>query len=907
MRVVHLSDFHLDKNKLKDMSQFTLKALIKDLKSYHEQKPIDIIAFTGDLIDKGGTSFKDTEEGFFSFTSMVIDPICSELNIHRERFLFVPGNHDINKNLDKKTGEIGLKNALTSTELVNEYIEDNDETGRNRMKPFKEFEEVFYSSISNGEYQLTDFGSSFIIETDKYGTVGISCLNSAWRCYDSSHDKNQIILGERQVTTSLQFIENCDIKIALTHHPLDWLADFEREDIEAIITREYDMLFCGHVHSGSSWSKSGMNNSLFYSIAPANWAAQIRSSDRKYANGYSIIDFNKGEGNITVSHRRYSYRKNSYDPNTDLGDNNGVEVNNIPGSEELRKREFEIDITTHLRSSYCQDINEHLLSYNTDTRAPKSIEEMFVLPRIVRNKQFDLENQDSENIYEFDEICSTTDHLLIMGGKESGKTILLDRILIDLTNNIKNYSKIPVYCKFEEINSARFETIISRFLGVGIHDVNDMLKKHHITLLIDDISFVSSQRHTLKRLETFIEAYNNVTIIATCNSNMGDILLKFNEFPILSVFNSLNIENFKTKEIKALIHKWFTNHLHYDTPEKLNKILNIFSTLNIPRTPLAVSMFLWIIEQQENYKPINNATMLENFIERLFKKQSKNEIYSEKFDYRNKERLLSEIAYEMFRENNINYRITNHELRNFIYRYLKVRKFGFQEDDVLNEFLTCGILVIENDGLWTLAAKVLKNTEETKVEDLKGNSFESIISCSMTFSSIYKMLLMNHLNKDNHHDEEKREKLLLQNRFLPIMHQLEVFYLLGTGKMSIVVREAIEKKIYDENISDYEKFINVFLYADLQEKDYMKYISQLIKNVKRTYIYDMLLFKVVSYYYLRSKNKTTDNQFENFLGDIRVRASKLDKLKKKSDIIEDYRKRRKQMNDDEDNGYALDA
>ena len=57
-----------------------------------------------------------------------------------------------------------------------------------------------------------------------------------------------------------------------------------------------------------------------------------------------------------------------------------------------------------------------------------------------------------------------------------------------------------------------------------------------------------------------------------------------------------------------------------NTPQKLDKLLDILMALNLPRSPLAISMFLWIIEFQENYKPVNHATMLENFIERLFQK-----------------------------------------------------------------------------------------------------------------------------------------------------------------------------------------------------------------------------------------------------------------------------------------------
>jgi hypothetical protein len=211
-----------------------------------------------------------------------------------------------------------------------------------------------------------------------------------------------------------------------------------------------------------------------------------------------------------------------------------------------------------------------------------------------------------------------------------------------------------------------------------------------------------------------------------------------------------------------------------------------------------------------------------------------------------------------------------------------------------------------------LAAKVLKNTEETKVEDLKSSSFEDIIKkCSMTFSSIYKLLLMDYLAKDNEKSEEKREKLAMQNRFLPIMHQLEVLHLLGTVKMSIVVKESIEQKLNNENVSDYEKFITVFLYADIKEEGYLKYIAQLIKNTKRTYINDMLLFKVVSYYYLRSKNKDTDTQLENLLGEIKVKSRKSHRKSygksEKAKFIEDFRRKRRVLTEDDDSDYQLDA
>lgn len=1043
IRIVHLSDFHINSSGLIDLEQFIVTGLIEDLVNFNNEKNIDLIVFSGDLLDKAGKSFGDTDLAFYTFVDKVVDPILNALSLTRDRFLFVPGNHDIDRDMDSKISELGLTHSLLSTSIVNEYMDNNSDEGRNRIKSFKEFEKDFYSSFT-GECILSDFQSNFIVNTSSTD-IGITCFNSSWRCFDDT-DKNKIILGERQITNSRATIGNCDIKIAVIHHPLDWLNSFEVDSIEAMITRDYDMLFCGHVHKGTSWSKTSIYGDLFYSIAPSNWKYDIRSSDRSFANGYSIVDFDKPNREIKVHHRRYTYLKEKYDPNTDLGDSNGIAIYRLPDTEELKKKIDEKEIIDRIRSVYITDINEHLLSYSTDTTAPKTIEEMFVLPQIVNDKKYNEEEQ--EKTYSLSELCNTKSNLLIIGSKESGKTILLDRLLMELSCNIDIYGRIPVYINFDEITN-RIETLISRFLSIGILEIQDFISKHNVIILVDNISL--SKKNKIKIIEEFTNYNPSIIIIGTITGIIEEeVPLEIFDYPVLSTFKSIHIKNFRTKEIKLLIQKWFSHNENYD-PDKLNKIVQIFITLNIPRTPLAVSMFLWIIEQQENYKPVNNAVMLENFIERLFKKQSRKEIYSERFDYRNKERLLSEIAYQMYKIDQLNYRITYNQLRNFVHKYLRILKFGFDEESLLQEFVANGIFVLEcaqqevylrfrftcffryflmkymgfddefkkyvlsdenylmfedeidyytglnrdeslilellvsrmkvefrellskinvidngfdaifetkssiastidstgvktliskkpseeeldqmNDNMldnvkqekgiskkeleispfeklfksWSLAAKVLKNTEETKVENLKGDSFEDILVCSIAFAGLYKMLLTDQLEKTKNAkktEENNYEKLNILNRFMPLIHQLVTFSYIGTGKLGIVIRESIEKKLNDPAISDMEKFMTVFLYADLKEEDYHGYISKFVNNTKSTYILDMILFKVTSYYYLRSTSKKSDNFYENLISDIVLKSQGQNK-RMKYEIIEKYRtKRIHKRNEDHDN------
>ena len=54
IRIVHLSDIHLSHDKVELAEEFVIKALINDLKSYDKEQRIDLVVFSGDLIDKGG-------------------------------------------------------------------------------------------------------------------------------------------------------------------------------------------------------------------------------------------------------------------------------------------------------------------------------------------------------------------------------------------------------------------------------------------------------------------------------------------------------------------------------------------------------------------------------------------------------------------------------------------------------------------------------------------------------------------------------------------------------------------------------------------------------------------------------------------------------------------------------------
>lgn len=331
MRIVHLSDIHFRYNKNKEIdidTQIVLKALFDSLEQVNTEKKIDLICITGDLIDKGGQSFDNIGQAFEEFENYVIDGISNRIKLDKNRFVFTPGNHDIDRNLDSNMDEVGIYNILNSELDVNKKIEDScDIQGIRRIIPYKEFEKKYVQENfnDNEKIDITNYHSTYIINIDNV-KIGISCLNTAWRCYDSNRDKERLLLGERQIDYSAQYLvnEKCKVKIALVHHDTSWLRTFEQEAVSNSIKNTYDLIFMGHVHSSEAW-KTDRYNSHFISVSPSQSGGNRKETDYKFIDGYHILDYDFERKNIKIFIKGYNEKNKIFVAN-DMGNTlNGEE------------------------------------------------------------------------------------------------------------------------------------------------------------------------------------------------------------------------------------------------------------------------------------------------------------------------------------------------------------------------------------------------------------------------------------------------------------------------------------------------------------------------------------------------------------------------------------------------------
>jgi predicted phosphodiesterase len=303
MRIVQLSDIHLSGTNLPDLQNFYREALLNDLRIFHEEKRIDVILLTGDLVDRGGKSLG--ENPYSVFENEFIKPLLKELDLKREQILFIPGNHDINRDLIEERSEFFLANTLTKDEankLLQKtrtaFTEDN-----RRQEQFKEFEKEFHKN--NDSYIFSNNESLTIIDSENFKT-GFALINDSWRC-SSELKKEQHFIGYSQLFIARNYFkeQKTNINVAVFHHPLELLNSSEKEEIENILrSKEFDVAIFGHSHEQGFESIITSTGGLI----TLNGRAAFNNSaerDTRFQPGYNILDLNISGKTYTLYTRKF--------------------------------------------------------------------------------------------------------------------------------------------------------------------------------------------------------------------------------------------------------------------------------------------------------------------------------------------------------------------------------------------------------------------------------------------------------------------------------------------------------------------------------------------------------------------------------------------------------------------------
>ncbi len=288
---LHLSDMHISAASSFDQN-IVHDAFIDDLERQLEKRDIQLqfVFFTGDVASSASLEDYQLAEVFFQ-------KLCDRIKFDKRYLFIVPGNHDVNrykvsKLLDDNRRDFctreQIKEIVDNTPIFNIYLSRFDNYSR------------FISRLYGTEYHMDStnyyFSEKRQIGGRKYGVIG---LNSAWSSYGGRHDCNNIYFSDKQLSDAIEKVKDCSIKIVLLHHPLSWIYEEDRVDIESLLYRHCDIILHGHLHRPDFQVINSLRGQQIIIPAGAIYTG------RRVSNSYNITSLDSVAGKFSIIPRRY--------------------------------------------------------------------------------------------------------------------------------------------------------------------------------------------------------------------------------------------------------------------------------------------------------------------------------------------------------------------------------------------------------------------------------------------------------------------------------------------------------------------------------------------------------------------------------------------------------------------------
>lgn len=695
LNILHISDAHIQMTAKEKISEVVGKMINDVLKVEKEENiKIDLVCFTGDLIQRGDKAVDDENQMKIA-EEILIDPVLNGLGLEKNKFIIVPGNHEVDVRKIVKATEKGL--LVDSLEDIDGNVLDMNEAYLARLDYFYQWIDNYYSDVIKEK-----IGYAFLKEIDGK-KVGIACIDSSWRSSGKGGcEKGIMYVGKKQICDLYKHIKDTDIKICLMHHPTDWLSDYESRIIERELSK-FDIVLCGHVHENDHKSVCRQKMKTICSTAgklyPLDYAFG-RAVDGY--NGYSIlnIDFNSNLCNIFLR-TYYAKDRNDFDSALNLIETGQVSYQ-LNG--DVTEKQMEFDIINGI-GKYFINMSETLtLIKEIDSYSPVDIEQIFVEPILSEKSEYVSESSGKGKFIGLNELLDETNNVIFLGKKESGKTTLLQQIGLKYIDNYNKVEMIPIHIdmrylpkKSDKLTNAAVQFVMRNLCDdatIKKEKIKQLIDDGRMVFLIDNVDIFDAN-HTFM-ISKFIEAKGENRFILTTKEEFFQSIDVKKLPDYTRNFKKLYINSFGKAQIRELVTKWAGKREDVtDVSEVVEKINGYCNSINFAKTPFNVSIFMVLWDFDKNFVPQNEGIVMENYLEVLLEKLSPKEAERNTYSFKIKQNFLSNLALEMLKKNE--YYFSEEEFKDFVYHYHKKKGYKETESRFSKLFFEKGILSISDD------------------------------------------------------------------------------------------------------------------------------------------------------------------------------------------------------------------
>ena len=687
LNILHLSDLHFRSAEDHDV-QIVLSALNASVEQFlNDDNSIDLVIFSGDLVQSGASA-----DLFDKAATSFITPVLVASGVGPDRFLICPGNHDIDRDEVRNNifVESGLTATLKSREQINAFI-DQYWTAAIATPPIA-FARLsnFYAKQWAQAQPCKTFANLFVAIHEyqiKDHRIGVALFNTAWRTTGEPNDldRNRLILGERAVDHALATLRDADIKIAVFHHPLNWLTDEDEAAVDPRLQAGFDLLLCGHVHRNAPQYRKSTSGEAVLSQGAALYVS------RKYFDGFNIIGLDTNTDTAIFRLFEYSDERREFTPALRIAEDGQF---SFPlGGKRDHSTLTLAGALRRSKSSIRQQANKHLSLVGMPS-GNQDIETHFVCPPFhsVSRPLSPLDNTTGMDRPKetLKEILLSTKNVAFVGRSEHGKTSLAHYIAVQIAEGSGDAVRLPIICQFGAIK--KHAHLLWQLVRNRLTELSDgtiqrsFAEREPLFVVVDDVDLNDGAR--LELLEKLISDYKNVRWCLLVRSPAGALSLIKTTAMRFAGFDVFEIKELDRKSIRALSACWVGDAEQGNSDTTHQIIMEQIQRTGLPRSGYIVSLMLWAMLNRSRGELINEAVLLQNLIDFMLGRMDYAGALRREFDFQSKSVVLQALAFWFKTTDEIH---TKNEVVGQVIQFLQRKGLNYDATQIVDGFILCGV------------------------------------------------------------------------------------------------------------------------------------------------------------------------------------------------------------------------
>lgn len=678
MNILHLTDFHFSGRANSKFDQKTISnAIIQKLKS---QTIIpDFIFFTGDLVFSGN-KLSDFREAH----NLLIQPILDEFDIPIKNLFYCPGNHDVDRS---KVSNAVIKevDSFENNRAIESFFSKKSvdlESFLLSLGNYNTFTSELFNNNDNANGDSDLIQNTYTCHIRKYDgkKIGFYCANTALRAV-GKEDSGNLVMSLSDLKEGLSFLQDCEFKFFLHHHPLSQLRDFNYYEIENTVHNYFNVSFSGHLHKDKISATFTHSDGILKIATAASLAAKDGSTI-----GFSLFILSLEDSIVYGTNYNFDQTKEFFYESKTIDAE-------IPISQEKKEQNKFRSVLNDLYQLELGEADDLFLN-GKSTKHNKRFNDYWTDP-VVNEKSAEEVKKDksaqSKN-WSYEDVLLSDNNILIVGDDKCGKTSFLRKIQIETLKDFNKFQLIPFYIDYKKIvDPINIEREYSRYFRTNQNNAKRLLSDRKNILLIDN--FTVSLDESLLWLKELLQSFNDVKVILCVKQ---DSLSKYSNISISEKpLKQLFFHDLKRRQLKELAGKFY---LEDDARvEVLNRIQHIFNMLAIPFNFWSVSLFMWVFK--ENTKDIaNDVDLVDLYVESILERDKlvKNK---SNFSYDKYKQYLANLAKFLLTKNHNKYQATVSEILQFTEDYLNQNpRNTVTAEQVWNYVTSKGILKESGQG-----------------------------------------------------------------------------------------------------------------------------------------------------------------------------------------------------------------